>query len=126
MKSRAEPLPELIVSDARAWREWLGRHHGDPRGVRLVLAKKGATTPTSLTHGEALLEALAHGWIDAQADRRDDVTWIVRFTPRRKHSPWSKRNTLIVERLLKEGRMHPAGIAEVERANRDGRWQAAG
>jgi uncharacterized protein YdeI (YjbR/CyaY-like superfamily) len=125
MSSRAGELPELVVSDASAWREWLSRHHGDPRGVRLVLAKKGAMTPTSLTHAEALVEALAHGWIDGQADRRDDATWTVRFTPRQKRSRWSKRNTVTVERLLGEGKMHPAGIAEVERAKADGRWEAA-
>ena len=125
MSSRGAELPELVVSDASAWREWLSSHHGDPRGVRLVLAKKGATVPTRMTHGQALVEALAHGWIDGQADRRDDTTWIVRFTPRQKRSPWSKRNTAIVERLLDEGLMHPAGIAEVDRAKADGRWQAA-
>ena len=70
-------------------------------------------------------EALAHGWIDGQGNRRDDQTFLVRFTPRRKRSVWSKRNTEIVERLAKEGRMHPMGIAEVERAKSDGRWEAA-
>ena len=125
MNSRAAELPELVVSDVGAWRDWLGTHHGDPRGVRLVLAKKGTTMPTRMTHGEALVEALAHGWIDGQAERRDDAIWIVRFTPRQKRSRWSKRNTVIVERLLDEGLMHPAGMAEVERAKADGRWQAA-
>ena len=113
--------PELIVHDAAAWREWLRENHADPAGVWLVLAKKGTEKPTSLTYDQALEEALCHGWIDGQARRRDDTTYRQRFTPRRKRSTWSKRNTGIAERLRAEGRMHPAGHAEVERAKADGR-----
>jgi uncharacterized protein YdeI (YjbR/CyaY-like superfamily) len=91
----------------------------------VVLAKKGTSEPTSLTYDQALEEALCHGWIDGQVTRRDERTYRQRFTPRRPRSTWSQRNTAIVERLLAEGRMHPAGIAEVERAKADGRWQAA-
>lgn len=116
---------ELTVADAAAWREWLGEHHGTSNGVWLVLAKQGTTRPTSLTYGQALDEALCHGWIDGQARRRDDATYRQRFTPRRARSPWSKRNVGIVGRLGREGRMHPAGVAEVERAKADGRWDAA-
>ena len=72
-----------------------------------------------------ILEALSYGWIDGQGNRRDDATYLVRFTPRRKRSVWSKRNTVIVERLIAEGRMHAAGLAEIERAKADGRWEAA-
>jgi uncharacterized protein YdeI (YjbR/CyaY-like superfamily) len=122
---QAEELPELIVGDASAWRNWLVTHHPESRGVRLVLSKKGAITPTRLTYAEAVEEALSHGWIDGQGQQRDDTTYLVRFTPRRRRSPWSKRNTVIAERLMDEGRMHPAGIAEIERAKSDGRWQAA-
>ena len=121
----AVELPELIVRDAAAWRAWLAEHHGDPTGVWLVLAKKGTKNPTSLTYDQALEEALCHGWIDGQAGRRDEATYRQRFTPRRKRSAWSKRNTGIAERLHGEGRMHPAGQAEVERAKADGRWGAA-
>ena len=121
----AVELPELIVRDAAAWRAWLAEHHADPTGVWLVLAKKGTENPTSLTYDQALEEALCHGWIDGQARRRDEATYRQRFTPRRKRSAWSKRNTGIAERLHAEGRMHPAGQAEVERAKADGRWDAA-
>jgi uncharacterized protein YdeI (YjbR/CyaY-like superfamily) len=121
----AVELPELIVPDARAWRAWLAEHHADPAGVWLVLAKKGTENPTRLNYDEALDEALCHGWIDGQSRRRDEATYRQRFTPRRRRSAWSKRNTGIVERLRAEGRMHPAGRAEVERAKADGRWDAA-
>jgi uncharacterized protein YdeI (YjbR/CyaY-like superfamily) len=118
-------LPELMVSDVAAWRTWLGAHCAESSGVRLVLSKSGATTPTSLTYDQALEEALSQGWIDGQAQRRDDATYLVRFTPRRRRSAWSKRNTEIAERLMAEGRMHAAGVAEIERARADGRWEAA-
>jgi hypothetical protein len=60
--------PELIVTDSAAWRMWLSEHR-DSDGVRLVLAKKGTLQPTSLTHREALEEALCFGWIDGHHER---------------------------------------------------------
>jgi uncharacterized protein YdeI (YjbR/CyaY-like superfamily) len=120
-----DELPELTVADAPAWRAWLAEHHDDPSGVWLVLAKKGTTTPTSLSYEQALEEALCHGWIDGQIRRRDESTFRQRFTPRRARSAWSRRNVGHVERLSAEGRMHPAGVAHVERAKADGRWEAA-
>ncbi len=120
-----EELPELIVADVVAWRGWLAENHGEPRGVWLVLAKKGTSEPTSLSYDDALEEALCHGWIDGQVRRRDERTFRQRFTPRRARSAWSKRNVAIVERLTATGRMHAAGVAQVERAQADGRWESA-
>lgn len=113
------------MPDAAAWREWLGAHHADSDGVWLLLAKKGTRTPTSLRYQEALEEALCHGWIDGQTRRRDETTYIQRFTPRRPRSAWSRRNAGLVERLRDQGRMTPAGEAAVERARADGRLGAA-
>ena len=121
----AVQLPELLVVDAAEWRAWLAEHHDGSAGVLLVLAKKGITKPTSLTYDQALDEALCYGWIDGQVQRRDETTYRQRFTHRRPRSSWSKRNVGNVARLQAEGRMHPAGIAEVERAKADGRWEAA-
>jgi uncharacterized protein YdeI (YjbR/CyaY-like superfamily) len=127
----ADNPPELTVADTKAWRRWLGVHHSDSAGVWLALAKKGkngtkgTTTPTSLIYDEALDEALSHGWIDGQRRGRDAATFIQRFTPRRARSVWSKRNVGIAERLIAEGRMRPSGLAEVQRAKKDGRWDAA-
>jgi uncharacterized protein YdeI (YjbR/CyaY-like superfamily) len=121
----AGELPELIVADGAAWRRWLRKHHADPAGVWLVLAKKGTTDPTSLSHDQALDEALCHGWIDGQVGSRNQTTFRQRFTPRRARSPWSKRNVALIERLLAEGRMHAAGLEAVEQAKADGRWEAA-
>jgi uncharacterized protein YdeI (YjbR/CyaY-like superfamily) len=121
----ADEPPELIVRDGAAWRAWLAAHHDDTRGVWLILAKKGITEPTSLRYDQALDEALCYGWIDGQVRRRDDGTYQQRFTPRRSRSAWSKRNVGIVARLIDEGRMQPAGQAEVDRAQADGRLEAA-
>lgn len=121
----AEELPELIVADADAWRAWLAAHSAEPAGVWLVLAKKGTTDPTRLSYDAALDEALCYGWIDGQLGRRDEATYRQRFTPRRSRSPWSRRNLGIIDRLLAEGRMQPSGLAEVDRAKADGRWDAA-
>jgi uncharacterized protein YdeI (YjbR/CyaY-like superfamily) len=118
-------LPELIVADAPSWRRWLAAHHRDSAGVLLVLAKKGTDQPTSLTYDQALDEALCHGWIDGQVRRRDEATYRQRFTPRKPKSAWSRRNVGLVEQLIANGRMHPAGLAAVEQAKADGRWAAA-
>ncbi len=120
----ADP-PHLIVRDAAAWRTWLAENVDERAGVWLVLAKKGTTDPTSLSYAAALEEALCHGWIDGQARRRDEGTYVQRFTPRRRRSMWSQRNVGIVERLTAEGRMHPQGLSEVARAKADGRWEVA-
>jgi uncharacterized protein YdeI (YjbR/CyaY-like superfamily) len=120
-----DELPDLIVADGDAWREWLSGHHGTSPGVWLVLAKKGTTDPTSLTYDMALDEALCHGWIDGKVHRRDESTYRQRFTPRRARSQWSARNVGIVSALITQGRMHPAGMTQVARAKADGRWDAA-
>ena len=120
----ADP-PHLIVRDTAAWRTWLAENVDERAGVWLVLAKKGTTDPTSLSYAAALEEALCHGWIDGQARRRDEDTYVQRFTPRRRRSMWSQRNVGIVERLTAEGRMHPQGLSEVARAKADGRWEVA-
>jgi uncharacterized protein YdeI (YjbR/CyaY-like superfamily) len=122
--SHAEP-PELIVANARAWRSWLARNHSASTGVWLVLAKKDTAEPTSLSYDEALDEALCNGWIDGQVRRRDAGTYLQRFTPRRPRSRWSKRNVGIVERLIADGRIRPGGLAQVEQARTDGRWEGA-
>jgi uncharacterized protein YdeI (YjbR/CyaY-like superfamily) len=119
---RIRGMDELVVADVGAWREWLGEHHEGHGGVWLVLAKKGTSEPTSLSYNQALEEALCHGWIDGQARSGAEGTYVQRFTPRRAQSVWSQRNIGIVARLESEGRMQPAGRAEVERAKADGRW----
>ena len=102
----------------------LARRAPRRRDRRLAGDRQEGRAPES-SRDEALEEALCHGWIDGQARSRDDATYLQRYTPRRARSTWSQRNVKIVERLTAEGRMHPAGLAEVERAKADGRWDAA-
>ena len=122
---RVSETPELLVADAARWRAWLAANHATSSGVRLVLAKKGVSEPTRLTYDDALPEALSYGWIDGHLTRRDKATYRVRFTPRRPRSSWSQRNVEIAQQLIAAGRMQRAGLAEVERAKADGRWERA-
>lgn len=121
----AEDLPELVVPDAASLRAWLGEHSGQPSGVWLLLARKGTTSPTSLSYDQAVVEALCHGWIDGQVRSRDEATYVIRFTPRRARSIWSRRNVDLVAGLVERGQMRADGLAEVRRARADGRWDAA-
>jgi len=121
----AEEIPELIVRDAKAWHAWLKKNHAKETHAWLVLARKGVTEPTRVTRAEALESALIFGWIDGQARSRDDSTFLQRFTPRRSRSPWSIINVNAANQLIADGKMEPAGLAEVERAKADGRWDAA-
>ncbi|KQQ01327.1 MULTISPECIES: YdeI/OmpD-associated family protein [unclassified Rathayibacter] len=115
--------PILPFVSAEEWDAYLSGQP-DPGGVRLKMRKKAAVDP-GITYAEALDVALCHGWIDGQAGAFDDQFSLQAFTPRRRASPWSKVNQEHVARLIDEGRMRPAGHAEIERAKADGRWEAA-
>src|SRR5215207_1082640 len=106
--------------------EWQAFLAADPpdEGVRLQLRKKSSSAPGMLWQ-EALDVALCYGWIDGQSKRLDDDFVLQAFTPRRRASPWSQINQGHVARLIAEGRMTPAGQAEIDRAKADGRWDAA-
>lgn len=117
-------LPELLLPDAPAWRAWLEVHHSSSPGVKLVLHKKGGAV-TELTYAAALEQALCYGWIDGVVGKRDEHSFVRRFTPRTTASRWSKINVAHFERLTAAGLMHPAGVAAADAAKADGRWAAA-
>ena len=106
------------------FRAWLREHHDTSAGIWLQLAKKGSGR-TSITYDEAVEVALTFGWIDGQARSGDDTYWLQGFTRRRPRSPWSRRNRERAEALIAAGAMEPSGLAEVERARADGRWDRA-
>lgn len=114
----------LTFADQARFAAWLKTHHATSGGIWLRMAKKGATT-ASVTREQALEEALCYGWIDGQARSEGAETWRMRFVPRRPRSLWSKINCAKALALIAAGRMQPAGLAEVERAQADGRWEAA-
>ena len=117
-------LPVRAFRSPTEWKRWLHREHATTKAVWVRFFKKG-TGIKSITYAEALDEALCYGWIDGQARRFDEQSYLQRFTPRRQRSPWSKINRDHVARLTREKRMQPAGLAEVDRAKKDGRWDAA-
>jgi uncharacterized protein YdeI (YjbR/CyaY-like superfamily) len=114
----------LSLGSAKEWEAWLRLNHARSRGVWLRIHKKGFTEK-SLTYAEALDAALCQGWIDGQKNRYDESSWLQKFTPRRPRSGWSKKNTEHAERLIRAGKMKPAGLAEIKAAKKDGRWKAA-
>jgi uncharacterized protein YdeI (YjbR/CyaY-like superfamily) len=117
-------LPQLAFPSAAEWEAWLEENHSGSNGLWVRIAKKGTGIET-VAYPEVLEVALAFGWIDGRRERLDDEWFLQRFTPRRARSRWSKINRDTAERLIAEGRMRPAGLAEVERARADGRWDAA-
>lgn len=117
-------LPILTFATEKAWSAWLGKNHAGLSGVWLRLAKKGAEE-RSVSHAEALEVAICYGWIDGQRKSDTATTWLQRFIPRAKRSIWSKVNREKALALIESGRMQVAGLAEIERAKADGRWEAA-
>jgi uncharacterized protein YdeI (YjbR/CyaY-like superfamily) len=120
----AEELPIHLFAGPGELEEWLEENHASSQGVWLKIAKKGAREP-SVTYDEAVELALCFGWIDSQVRRFDDQHYVQRFTPRRPRGRWSKINREKAEALIEAGRMRPTGLAEVEAAKADGRWDAA-
>ncbi len=128
MSERPEPqadaAPVIAFSDAAAFEAWLEEHVDHQPGVWLKLAKK-ASGIASLTDDEAVDVGLCHGWISGQRKGLDETHYLQKYVPRRPRSRWSQVNVRRVETLLAAGRMRPAGLAEVEAAKADGRWEAA-
>jgi uncharacterized protein YdeI (YjbR/CyaY-like superfamily) len=114
----------LSFRTSAEFRKWLAANHRQSPGIWLRMYKKNSGEP-SVTYAEALDEALCFGWIDGQKQLHDEASWRQRFTPRRPRSGWSKINTEHAERLIRGGRIKPAGQAEIDAAKQDGRWGAA-
>jgi uncharacterized protein YdeI (YjbR/CyaY-like superfamily) len=121
--------PTLHCADAATWESWLETNHATSDGVRLAIAKKGGDR-SSVSYAEALDIALCFGWIDGQKWSVDEHHalhgfWLQGFGPRRPRSMWSQVNRDKVAALITAKRMRPPGLAEIERAQADGRWAAA-
>jgi uncharacterized protein YdeI (YjbR/CyaY-like superfamily) len=120
----SDQMKTLAFKSSIAFRDWLEKNHADPEGIWMRIYKKDSGQ-ASITYAEALDQALCFGWIDGQKLPNDEISWLQKFTPRRAKSGWSKLNTQHAERLIKSGHMTQAGLAAVEAAKADGRWQAA-
>lgn len=117
-------LPILSFGDQAAFERWLAAEPRTSKGLWLKIAKKGSGRD-SVSKAEAIDAALCHGWIDGQLDKYDEASWLVRFTPRKRGSKWSQVNRSRALELIAAGRVSPAGLAEIEAAKADGRWDAA-
>jgi uncharacterized protein YdeI (YjbR/CyaY-like superfamily) len=117
-------LPILQIPDQAGWRAWLKDNHETAPGAWLKFAKR-ASPERTVTYAEAVEEALCFGWIDGQARGLDEHFYLQRFTPRRRRSAWSQINRDKATRLIESGRMSPAGLAQVDAAKADGRWDNA-
>jgi uncharacterized protein YdeI (YjbR/CyaY-like superfamily) len=122
MPPKEEPILEF--EDRSAWERWLHAEHRSSRGVWLKIARS-ASPATTVTYAEAVEEALRFGWIDGQKGSDDESFWLQRFVPRGPRSKWSQVNRQTATELIEQGRMTPAGLAEVQAARQDGRWDAA-
>jgi uncharacterized protein YdeI (YjbR/CyaY-like superfamily) len=116
--------PILSFGSRAEWERWLDAHHARSPGVWIKMAKKGSGIE-SVTHAEALESALCYGWIDGQRKSLDERFFLQKFTHRGARSRWSRINRERADELIRQGRMKPAGLEEVERARADGRWRAA-
>ena len=120
-----KPQPPLVSFKSQMeWEDYLSKNYNNQLGVWMKLSKKGSDDAT-INHQEALEVALMFGWIDGQAKTIDEKYWQIKFTPRRKQSIWSKRNCEIATRLIKDKKMKPTGLIQVEAAKQDGRFDAA-
>jgi uncharacterized protein YdeI (YjbR/CyaY-like superfamily) len=124
MPKTPRDLPVVAFSSQQAFEVWLTSQPADCRGLWLKIAKK-ASGIASISRAEAVDSALCHGWIDGQLDSFDGNYWLIRFTPRQPASKWSEINRARAQELVALGRMRPAGLKEIERAKKDGRWDAA-
>ncbi|HYW55460.1 MAG TPA: YdeI/OmpD-associated family protein [Polaromonas sp.] len=122
MKEQAEETLQLGLQ--AEWAQWLVQHHAESRGVWLRHAKKSAPVST-VTYAEALEVALCFGWIDSQRKGDNEHYYLQRWGPRGKRSIWSKVNRDKALGYIQTGFMQPSGLAEIERARNDGRWDAA-
>jgi uncharacterized protein YdeI (YjbR/CyaY-like superfamily) len=119
-----DELPQHAFASSDEWEQWLERNHARSEGLWIRMAKKDAGID-SVRYPEVLDGALCFGWIDGRREALDEQYFLQRFTPRRAGSRWSQINRDKAERLIADGRMQPAGLAEVQRAQADGRWEAA-
>ncbi len=119
-----DELPVKGFASGSSWVTWLEKEHARSPGLWIKFARKGSGR-RSVTHAEALEAALRFGWIDGQVRSLDESWYVQRFTPRAARSKWSRINREKALELIASGRMEPAGLAEVERARADGRWEAA-
>jgi uncharacterized protein YdeI (YjbR/CyaY-like superfamily) len=119
--SALDDAPEVHADDPETWRTWLAANHASSGGAWLV-TWRARTGHARLDYEAAVEEALCFGWVDSAGGRFDDDRGKLYFAPRKVRSVWAASNKARVERLIRTGRMAPAGLAAIERAKANGSW----
>jgi uncharacterized protein YdeI (YjbR/CyaY-like superfamily) len=119
-----QDLPIIHFASQREWEQWLAARDAAAKGLWLKIAKRESGIAT-VSYPEAVESALCYGWIDGQRASLDEQFYLQRFTPRGPRSKWSRVNRDKATELIAQGRMTPAGLAQVEQARQNGRWDAA-
>lgn len=110
--------------NSQALDEWMAENHANATELWVRIYKSASGKP-SVTWADCVVEAIRYGWIDGQKKALDDSSYLQRLSPRKPGSNWSKKNREYAQKLIQEGRMTPAGLAHVEAAKNDGRWENA-
>ncbi|MFC1941009.1 YdeI family protein [Chloroflexota bacterium] len=114
----------LLFSNSKQWRKWLEQNHDTIKDVWLIHYKKNSNK-SSVSYQDALEEALCFGWIDSIMKSIDDEKFILKYSPRKTKSIWSKLNKEKAEKLIKAGKMTDAGLIKIEEAKNNGFWDNA-
>ena len=114
----------LNLRNKKEWRKWLEKNNSTSTEIWLIHYKK-SSNKKNLTHNEAVEEALCFGWIDSTLKRIDDEKYILRYTPRKNKSVWSKINKETAERMISKGKMTPSGLEKINIAKKNGLWKKA-
>jgi uncharacterized protein YdeI (YjbR/CyaY-like superfamily) len=121
MNRKRDNLELVDPANRTEWREWLAKNHTQKESVWVVIAKKGYE---GLSRPDSVEEILCFGWIDSVANKMDEKRFKVLMSPRKSKSVWSKINKALVAKLIKQGLMHPAGLAAITLAKKNGSWKA--
>ena len=119
-----DPAESVAFESPDDLNRWLEANHDSEAELWIKIFKK-ASGLVSVTWNDVVLETLCWGWIDGVKKSLDDTAYLQRITPRKPRSNWSKRNREHAERLIRDGRMQAAGLAQVDAAKADGRWESA-
>jgi uncharacterized protein YdeI (YjbR/CyaY-like superfamily) len=107
------------------WLDWLKHNHDkNDKGIWVKIAKKNSGVTTA-SYADLREGALCYGWIDGLVNALDEKFYMQRMTPRRPKSVWSKINVELCEQYIADGRMQLSGLAHVNSAKKDGRWDRA-
>jgi uncharacterized protein YdeI (YjbR/CyaY-like superfamily) len=103
----SEDNPQHFGS-TREWRSWLSKNHKDEEALWVIIQKKRSNKP-GIRYEDAVMEAVAFGWIDGKMKSLNEFEFMQRFSPRKSNSVWSQSNRKRAERLISEGNMTPLG-----------------